>query len=131
MSKDSVKQLFGKMEKDAALKGKYAELMKAHKIETDHKLAEKLIELGKTSGFAFSKEELLAARAEFVDTVNSNRELSDGDLASVAGGGSRQKSDLIIATVFTAGIMCAVISIAAEINKGGDCGKGMSTTVKC
>ncbi len=122
--------MFGEIEKDAALKGKYAELMKAHKIETDDKLAEKLIDFGKTSGFAFSKEELLAARAEFVDTVNSNRELSDGDLASVAGG-SKQKSDLIIASVFTAGTMCAVISIAAEINKGGDCGIGMSITVKC
>jgi len=130
MSKDNVKQMFGKLEKDAELQKKYAALMQADQKESETKMAEKLIELGKTSGFAFSRDDLIAARAEVMDKTNSNRELSDGDLANVAGG-SKRKSDILIATIFTAGIMCAVISIAAEINKGGDCGIGMSTTVKC
>jgi len=49
MSKDNVKQLFGKMEKDSELQKKYASLMRAHQIETEKSLADKLVELGKTS----------------------------------------------------------------------------------
>ena len=115
MSKDSVKQMFGKMEKDEALKGKYAELMQAHQKDTENKLAEKLIELGKTSGFAFSKEELLAARAELMDKNNSNKELSDDDLEKVAGGGFL-KTGTIVVSILTAGIGCAILSIQAASN---------------
>ncbi len=86
MSKDIVKQMFGKMEKDAELQKKYAELMQAHQKDAEKALADKLLELGKTSGFAFSKEDLLAARAELMDRKNANGELADKDLESVAGG---------------------------------------------
>jgi len=86
MSKESVKQMFGKMEKDAALKAKYAEIMQSHLKETEKALAAKLVEMGKSSGFAFSNEDLLAARAELLDKTNSNKELSDNDLENVAGG---------------------------------------------
>ncbi len=86
MSKDSVKQMFAKMEKDAALKARYAELIKAHQKDGEKLLAEKLIELGKTSGFAFSNEDLLAARAELENNADSNKELSDADLGNVTGG---------------------------------------------
>jgi len=130
MSKDNVKQMFGKMEKDAALKGKYADLMKAHQMDAENKMAEKLIEFGKTSGFAFSKDDLLAARAEVLDKINSNKELSEGDLASVAGGGG-QKAGIIMASIITVGIACAAVSAITEFNKGGDCGRVMSTTAAC
>jgi len=130
MSKDNVKQMFGKMEKDAALKGKYADLMKAHQKDAENKMAEKLIEFGKTSGFAFSKDDLLAARSEIMDKANSNKELSDGDLANVAGGGS-QKNAAIAVSICTFGLGCAEMSLNAESNKKGSCGEVMSTTVKC
>ena len=131
MSKDNVKQMFGKMEKDAALKNKYAELMQAHQKDVETKMAEKLIELGKTSGFAFSKEDLLAARAEVMDKANSNKELSDGDLANVAGG-LTQKESIITASICSFGIGCAMLSIMSEsIDKAGACGRAMSTTAKC
>jgi len=130
MSKDNVKQMFGKMEKDAALKGKYAELMQAHQKDAENKMAEKLIEFGKTSGFAFSKEDLLAARAEVTDKANSNKELSDGDLASVAGGGA-QKTSAVLTSILTAGFGCLLVSATAEHQTSGSCGQQMSTTVKC
>jgi len=125
MSKDTVKQLFGKMEKDSALKGKYAELMQAHQKDTENKMAEKLIEFGKTSGFAFSKEELLAARAELVDKANSNKELSDGDLSSVAGGG-QQKTVGVCTSIFGFGVACLLTSIHFE--RTGQCGEVLTTS---
>jgi len=86
MSKDAVKQMFGKMEKDAVLKGKYAELMQAHQIEAANALAEKLVEFGKTSGFAFSKVDLNAALGEMINKTVNSVELSDDELDKVAGG---------------------------------------------
>jgi predicted ribosomally synthesized peptide with nif11-like leader len=98
MSKDNVKKMFGKMEKDADMQKKYAALMLAHQNETEKLLSDKLVELGKTAGFAFSKDDLLAARAELVDIINSNKELSDKDLSDVAGGkGNRHAMVTILA----------------------------------
>jgi len=130
MSKDNVKQLFGKMEKDAALKGKYAELMQAHQAETEKALSDKLVELGKTSGFAFSKDDLLAARAEVMDNANSNKELSDGDLEKVAGGMSAQnrKGASAVVSIFTLGIGCAIESIGAAALSAGGCSGAMTTS---
>lgn len=130
MSKDNVKQMFAKMAKDEVFYKRYTDLMQAHQNETEKALADRLIQLGKTSGFEFNKEDLLAARAEIIDTANSNKELSDKDLASVAGGGL-QKAAVVVASITTAGIACAIVSAVAEINKGGNCGAGMSTTKKC
>ncbi len=87
MSKDNVKKMFAKMEKDADFQKKYAGLMEAHHQETEKALADKLIQLGKTAGFEFSNEDLHAARAEVMDNTNSNKELSDDELANVTGGG--------------------------------------------
>jgi len=127
MSKDSVKQMFGKMEKNEELQKKYAALMQAHQKESEKAMAEKLIEFGKTSGFAFSKEDLLAARAEVIDKFNSNKELSDGDLASVAGGGD-QKAFVITASIITGGLACMAISADAENKARGLCAEFLSIT---
>jgi len=131
MSKDNVKKMFGKMEKDAEMKKKYAGLMLAHQKDAENKMAELLIEFGKTSGFAFSKEDLLAARAEVLDKVNSNNELSDGDLTNVAGGICGQKIGAIMASVITVGLVCAVVSAIFEGLQKGDCGRVVSTNDKC
>jgi len=105
--------------------------MKAHQKDAENKMAEKFIEFGKTSGFAFSKEYLLAARTELVDKANSNKELADTDLANVTGGG-QQKNCVIAMSVMSGGIMCAVASIGLEIQySSGECGKFVSTTVAC
>jgi bacteriocin-like protein len=79
MSKENVKLMFDKIENDDNLKKKYIELMHAHKKETVKILFDKLIEFGMTSGFAFSKDDLLTARAEC-------KELSDNQLDNVSGG---------------------------------------------
>lgn len=134
MGKDDVKQLFGKMEKDATLRNKYAELMQAHHKDAEKVLADKLIEFGKSSGFSFSKDDLLAARSEVMDKSNSNKELSDDDLASVAGGG-QGKTNAVIVSVLSAGIGCALCSIDAAIRsavrKVDGCGNVMSTAREC
>jgi len=80
MSKEIVKKMFSQIEKDANLQKKYAETMQSHQIEAEKVLAGKLVELGKTSGFDFSKNDLLAARAELIDSINANNELSEKDL---------------------------------------------------
>jgi len=131
MSKDNVKQMFGKMEKDVALKNKYAELMKAHMKNVENELAEKLIEFGKTSGFAFSKDDLLAARTEILDKANSNQELSEGDLAGVAGGQLTQKECMVTMSICSFGLACAMASIFNESFASGTCGRGMSTIGEC
>ncbi len=133
MSKENVKQMFGKMEKDAVLKGKYAELMKAHQIETEKALADKLVEFGKTAGFKFSNENLMAARSELADKINENKELTDGDLANVAGGEgigrtTGSKSNAVIFSIITAGIYCLERSISMEANYKGGCGDILSAT---
>ncbi len=126
MSKDAVKQMFGKMEKDAELQKKYTALMQAHQKETEKALADKLVELGKTSGFSFAKDDLMAARAELIDKANSNKELSDGDLSSVAGGrGSKEWAlDFSFANF---GVGCAIASIVYEARDGaGQCARQFS-----
>jgi len=130
MSKDMVKQMFGKMEKDAERQKKYADLMLTYQRETEESMAEKLIELGKTASFAFSKDDLMAARAELMDKVNSNKELSDKDLFNVAGGGSScsNKGYGITLSVLTAGIGCLVVSTIEDSKKSGGCGAKFSST---
>jgi len=120
MSKDNVKKLFGKMEKDAELLKKYSSLMQEHQKEAEKTLSDKLIEFGKTSGFAFSKDDLLAARAEFIDKINENKELADNDLGNVAGGGSGcVKQHTIVLSILTWGGYCAFVSIYKAADKTG------------
>jgi len=136
MSKDNVKKMFGKIEKDSQLQKKYAELMQAHQKEIEKALAEKIIGLGRISGFEFTKDDLMAARAELIDIANSNKELSDGDMASVSGGGTT--AGKIIGTgmmsVMTAGTVCAMlglISIVYEANIKDSCGPHISLNTNC
>jgi len=134
MSKENVKKMFDKISKDAELQKKYVASMQAHRKDAEKLLAEKLIELGKTSGFVFSNEDLMAARAELADKANSNKELSDGDLANVAGGNVGQKTQIGITSLVTFGIGCMVIGIISAANEGqakGSCGDKLSTTAKC
>jgi len=126
MSKDKVKKFFGKMEKDADLLKKYSELMQTHQKEAEKALADKLIDLGKTSGYLFSKEDLLSARAEMLDKVNSNKELSDGDLVRVAGGGVL-KTGTVCVSIITLGIGCAALSIIAA-NQPEGCASQLTTS---
>jgi len=128
MSKDNVKNMFAKFEKDADLKKKYVELMKYHQNETEKTLSDKLIELGKNSGFDFSKDDLLAARSEFMDIINSNSELADNDLSSVTGGKGDRKLICVMMSVFTLGTYCAIMSIDREINHRGGCAREITTS---
>jgi len=134
MSKDNVKQMFGKMEKNEELQKKYAALIQAHQIETEKALAEKLIEFGKTAGSIFSKEDLMAARSELADKINENKELADGDLANVAGGNEASKCYFGACSFLTLGTACAFLgvgSIVNEIKKQGSCAGSISLSAEC
>ena len=129
MSKDAVKQMFGKIEKDPSLKGKYVELMRAHQNATEKALTNKLVEFGKTAGFAFSKDDLLAARAEVMDKANSNKELAEEDLEKVAGGSVQgRKCAATVVSIFTVGIGCAIESVGAELLSSRGCAGTMTTS---
>jgi len=113
MSKENVKNMFIKIQKDENLQKKYAQLMKEHGEYMQGLLADMLIKLGKSSGFDFSKDELIAARAQLIDNANSNKELSTDDLANVAGGLkdlTRKEMGIAVSVVFL-GLGCAVASI--------------------
>jgi len=133
MSKDDVGKLFGKIEKDSSLRKRYADLIQAHQEENEKRLAEKLVELGKTSGFDFSKDDLLAARVELIDRANSGGELSEKDLANVAGGAREnlKKGQVIAMSILTLGISCAAYSLENETKIKGSCGNVLSVTAKC
>lgn len=128
VSKDNVKNMFGVMITSDELQKKYVEMLRRNQNAPEDIMAEKLIEFGRTSGFAFSKKDLMAARAEIMDRSNDNRELSDNELSNIAGGG---KSGVIITSISTLGFGCAITSMMYESSKGGECGRVMSTTQKC
>jgi predicted ribosomally synthesized peptide with nif11-like leader len=79
MSKEIVKKMYSQIEENADLMKKYVELIETLKTEASDKFFDKFIELGKASGFVFSKDDILAADSE-------SRELSDDELSNVAGG---------------------------------------------
>jgi len=115
MSKENVKKMFAEIEKDSNLQKKYGELMLAHRKETEKVLSDKLVELGRTSGFAYSKDDLMEARAELVDMANSGGELSEKDLTGVAGGGAK-KTNAIVKSIYSLGLVCAINSLVALKN---------------
>jgi len=124
MSKDNVKKMFAKIEKDMKLTQEYIDLLKEHGQSSEKIIMEKLVEFGKKSGFIFSSDDLIAARAELMDKKNSNAELADDDLEKVAGGGITKAGAVIMSTV-TAGIWCALTSIK---NTEENCKKLMTTS---
>ena len=64
MSKDNVKHMFAKIDKDESMKKSYEQLMKSCHEEYEKIIAQRLIEFGKTKGFAFSKDDLISAQAD-------------------------------------------------------------------
>ena len=137
MSKDNVKLMFEKIEKDGNLQKKYADLMRSQNDKTENILSEKLIKFGKSHGFLFSKDDLTETRTELIDKINQNKELSDNDLANVAGGdlmgsgNNNKKLVAVLTSTLSVGIACALVSAIAEIESKSSCGKKLSTTEKC
>jgi len=136
MSREEVKKLFGGIEKDEKLKGNFTELIREHTRETEKMLAEKIAELGRSSGFEFSKDDLFAARAELMDKINANEELNDNDLATVSGGGVSGKITfgvsmaLSMASFGTCYIGYGVISGVYAKREGG-CAGAISISKEC
>jgi len=131
MSKETVKKFFTKLESAPELKKAFTELLGQNQQAPMDTLAEKICVFGKSAGFEFSKAELIAARAEFVENANGNRELSDDDLANVAGGAAAigSKAGNIAASIVSFGIVCAAISISSA-NRGDNCAGDLSQKVE-
>jgi predicted ribosomally synthesized peptide with nif11-like leader len=109
MSKENVKSFFKVVGEDASLKDQVEGAMKGLEGADGKAIGNKLIELGAGAGFSFSLDDLMAAREELMDLANAeNSDLSDEDLDAVAGGG---KVGAIVASVISAGVICAAASI--------------------
>lgn len=87
MSKENVKLMFVSMGKDKKLQKKFEILAKQNQKDSENVMTDKIVEFGKTAGFVFSKEDLLEVRSELMNKSNDYKELSDEELAKVAGGG--------------------------------------------
>jgi len=86
MSKENVKKFFSEIEKDAELKEKYSDTMKAFSKESETIFEQKLMKLGKDAGFNFTADELFEAHKEIMDEAHENGELDLNDLKNAAGG---------------------------------------------
>lgn len=97
--------------------------MQEHQKEAEKALTDKLVEFGGASGFAFSKADLLAARAELIEKANENKELVDTDLSSVAGGGPGDSGKVYgaLLSVLTVGVGCLVVSTIEDSKVSGGC----------
>jgi len=134
MSKDNVKKMFAKLEKDQALMKEYVEIIRSQQALVEKELAEKLISLGNAKGFSFNMQDLIDAKNELIDKTNSNRELAESDLANVAGGNAASKTNFGLASLFTLGLSCAAggfNSIVAEKENQGSCATRLSLTAQC
>jgi predicted ribosomally synthesized peptide with nif11-like leader len=114
MSKENVKKFFAKVEQDENIRNNFLIAMEDVKPEIQNEAAEKIIKVAAAAGFNFNSKELFEARAELIDMVNSNPELSDKELGAVSGGITDSKFKAVTASVTTAGIACAVMSIIGE-----------------
>jgi len=123
MSKENVKMFFAELEKNSELKAKYLNAIKEYQVESEKILAEKMISIASKAGFSFSNSDLNEVRSEFMDQVNGSGELKDGDLKAVAGGAVNP--GMVLASIFTAGIACAAVSLAYA--RQGTCGKVFET----
>lgn len=81
---------------------KLQERLGSIQVETAKSTAEKIAKLSESAGTPFTAEEYLQALAE------SANELSESQLGTVAGGAWRPTSGNILASIFTAGLLCAV-----------------------
>ncbi|MEZ7891100.1 MAG: Nif11-like leader peptide family natural product precursor [Candidatus Wallbacteria bacterium] len=84
MSKDNVRQMINKIEKNPEFQKKYEELILKCKNAAGEVNADKIVEFGKTAGLEFTKDEF----KEVINELQNQKsgELSEAELANVAGG---------------------------------------------
>ncbi|MEZ7893053.1 MAG: hypothetical protein QMC67_15040 [Candidatus Wallbacteria bacterium] len=113
MSKETVKKMFAAISKNSEMHQNYMNMVQKLQKENQNLVMENLIKFGSTNGFNFSKDDLTEARQELIDKINSNSELDEKDLSNVSGG--TNKGSFIAASVVSAGIYCAITSIAGAL----------------
>lgn len=93
MSVENVKKFYEAVAQDSALKQKFVELSRKYQGQPMDEakaiaiMEQETLPIAKQMGFSFSMEELKAYGIES-EQKNTNRELSDTELATVAGGGN-------------------------------------------
>lgn len=130
MSKENVKNFFEELEKNAGLKMKFIDLMKKHHEELSSDMENELLKIAADSGFPFTSLELHDIRSGIIEEVNGNIALSDEEL-SVAAGGGPPKWAIIVMSIGSLGLGCAIESILFEVGKKGGCGEYLTTAKKC
>lgn len=104
MSMENAKTFYEKVKVDEGLQQRIGQLAK----EDPKGIGAVIIRTAKENGFDFSEEELKVFIEERAKTINSNGELNDSELESVAGG---KLIHWIILSIGTFGLYCAASGI--------------------
>lgn len=109
MSKENVKEFMNEVQKDKKLQEKIKALSKSGKKVSEGAI----VELAEESGFVFTVDELNEVAEEKKTELKAERELDDGALEQVAGGGV----GLMLLSGFTIFIGCG-LAFLISVDKG-------------
>lgn len=116
---NQMQDLYRKVAGDPILQQKYCQILAASDQAGPVSTEEKLQTFAKEAGYEVSIQEMQAFFQGM--TAKAEGELSDAELDQVAGG--KVNPSVVIASVFTLGIVCAAGSIADAVNGINNCGK--------
>lgn len=111
--------LYSKVAGDPILQQKFIQIMAEAEQAGQAATEEKLLIFARGAGFEVSIQEMQAFFQGM--TAQTEGELSDAELDQVAGG--KVNPSVVIASVFTLGIVCAAGSIADAVNGISNCSK--------
>lgn len=137
MSTEQVINFFDKVKEDQKLQKEFSAIQaglqenvgenfadnKELQKEMQDQFSEKIIALAGDAGFSFNAEALESALIKMEQQAGANQELSDDELESVAGGGGIGG---VAYSVLSAGIGCAVLSLATQMINGS-CAKTLGS----
>jgi len=125
MSREAVESFFREIHKNADLKSRFLKEIGDAQLEVASVVKDKTVDFAKAEGFDFSSSDLEKYSAELADKIYENNEVSESEMEKVAGGLS--KTSATLASVWSAGIVCAVLSLYAATQGKGKCEILMST----
>ena len=117
---EKMQELYEKVSKDEALQAKFAEISNNAEKTGEEATSQKLIAFAKEVGYEVTTEEIKAFFQNMLEKQSGS--LSDAELDMVAGGKSVQGTILVILSVATLGISCAITSASVEAKTPGACG---------
>lgn len=112
-----MKELYGKVAADSALRAKFAEIMKDAEAAGEEATKGRLTAFAKEAGYDITMEEM----QEFFKGLAESKEgeLSDTELDQVAGGKSDEGIGAVVTSVITLGVFCGIGSATYATTRGG------------